>query len=61
LVTLTFFNSGGVETTEGAADATVFTYTIEVPTAIARPSVENIMLVPVTSASPVEFVYSADI
>ena len=61
LVTLSYRTSDGSETVEGADDATVFVYTIEVPTAISEASVDTILLVPLTTASTVTFVYSNDI
>lgn len=60
-VTLTYYNLDIVETVEGADDVSILVYTIEVPTAINRPSVEYIMLVPLTTTSEIEFVYSVDI
>lgn len=60
-VALTYYTSEIIETVEGANDVAVLIYTIEVPTAISQPSVENIMLIPMTTSSDIEFVYSVDL
>lgn len=61
IVTLDNYTADFTETTEGADDVAILIYTIEVPSAIGRPSVENIMLVPMSTFSDIEFVYSTDI
>lgn len=62
IVTLSYRAVDGETVLEQGEDGIVyFVYQVEVPTAIARPSVETIMIVPLTSFSTIEFVYPTDI
>lgn len=62
IVTLAYYDSDGVEIFDPEVDGVIsYVYTVEVPTALEGPSVENIMVVPLTSYSDFSFVYSTDI
>lgn len=60
IVTATFFDDSGIETTQDAPEVHTVKYTVELPMAISRASVETIMIVPVSSDSTIEIVYPAE-
>ena len=60
-VTLNYLDFNGEIVEAESENLAELVYTIEVPTAIDIPSVENIMIVPMTTQSTVEFLYSTDV
>ena len=60
VVTLTVFDADGAETTEDALDIAAHHYLIEVPLAISIPSVETIMVVPMSTQADILITYPSD-
>ena len=59
IVTRTFLSSDGGATTEDALDIHTVAYAVETPTAIGAPSVENVMVLAITTTASIEIVYPA--
>ena len=61
IVTLTFFDEAGTETTEDDPNG-VFTwkYIIETPMALESATVETIMFVPITTTATIDIIYPED-
>jgi hypothetical protein len=61
LVTATYLDSTGAETTEDGVDVFTIDYLVEVPTILTEASVTSIIMVATTTSATVEFVYPADL
>lgn len=61
LVTLTYRDSYGNDVDISNSTLTFYVYTVQVPTALTSASVTNIMLVPLTSWSNVQFRYPDEV
>ena len=61
LVTLTYEDASGGSLLEGDENIYQYVYTIEVPTAITEASVGQIMTVPLSTTSRIDFVFPKDL
>jgi hypothetical protein len=61
IVSAKYYNETGFEVTEDDPTVVQVTYTVETPVPLWGPTVEQIMVVPMTTNSTIDFVYPSDI